>query len=34
MLKYNLYCVPKGYMKKYLLMSMNLGIWNLKHDFP
>ena len=23
----------KGDMIQYLLMSMNLGIWNTKHDF-
>ena len=23
----------KGDMTRYLVMSMNLGIWNIKHDF-
>ena len=23
----------KGDMTRYLLMSINLGIWNIKHDF-
>ena len=26
-------CLFKGDMTRYLLMSMNLGIWNIKHDF-
>ena len=25
--------VLKGDVTRYLLMSMNLGIWNIKHDF-
>ena len=27
------YAGIKGDMTRYLLMSMNLGIWNIKHDF-